>query len=181
MDLKVIIIGAGVSGLSAAVMLKRKGIKADVFEGASYIGGFAHSFSWNHHICDWAAHRLFTHDDHVLQQLLSLTPMNRLEKASAVYLGGKWLKDPVDVIQLCSRFFPSKTVSIPLSYMARPRELPETSFRNYCLARFGKTLEQFLFSPYTEKMFGIPADQISVELARKKVRLAGPMDVIRQG
>ncbi len=179
--MKVIIIGAGMSGLSAALMLKRKGVDIELFESASYIGGFAHSFSWNGHTCDWAAHRLFTHDDHVLQQLLSLVPMNRLEKVSAVHLGGKWLKDPVDAVQLCTRFFPGKTLSIPWGYLTRPRHLPETSFRNYCVGRFGRTLDHFLFSPYTEKMFGIPAEQISVEWARKKVRLAGPLDVIRQG
>ena len=179
--MKAVIIGAGISGLSVAFMLKRRGVDVEVLEGESYIGGFAHSFKWNNHICDWAAHRLFTHDEHVLQQLSALVPMNRLERVSAVYLGGQWLKDPVDVVQLCRQFFPSKTLSIPFSYLTRPRNLPETSFENYCLKKYGKALERFLFSPYTVKMFGIPAGQISVEWARKKVRIAGPLDVIRQG
>ncbi len=179
--MKVVIIGAGVSGLSVACLLRRKGFEVEVLEGASYFGGFAHSFQWNGHTCDWAAHRLFTHDEHILQQLLSLVPMNRLARVSAVRLGGKWLHDPVDVVQLCRRFFPGKTLSIPWTYLTRPRGLPETSFQNYCLKKYGRTLERFLFSPYTVKMFGIPPDRISVEWARKKVRIAGPLDVIRQG
>ncbi|MBP7830956.1 MAG: FAD-dependent oxidoreductase [Kiritimatiellae bacterium] len=179
--MKAVIIGAGISGLSTACLLRRKGFEVEVLEGASYIGGFAHSFRWNGHTCDWAAHRLFTHDEHILQQLVSLVPMNRLARVSAVHLGGKWLHDPVDVIQLCRRFFPAKTLSIPWTYLTRPRNLPETSFQNYCLKKYGRTLERFLFSPYTVKMFGIPPEQISVEWARKKVRIAGPLDVIRQG
>lgn len=179
--MKVGIIGAGMSGLSAAHFLNRKGVEVEILEAASIIGGFAHSFQWNGHTCDWAAHRLFTHDEHVLQLLQSLVPLRTLNRVSAVRLGGKWLKDPVDAVQLCTRFFPKNTFSIPWTYLTRNRKLPETSFESYCLARFGSRLEEFLFSPYTRKMFGIPMDQMSVEWARKKLRLSGPLDVLRQG
>lgn len=179
--MKVAIIGAGMSGLSTAHYLHKKGVEVEVLESESYIGGFAHSFKWNGHTCDWAAHRLFTHDEHILQLIQSLVPLRTHNRVSAVHLGGKWLKDPVDAIQLCLRFFPKNTFSIPWTYAARNSKLPETSFKNYCLGRFGRRLEEFLFSPYTEKMFGIPTDQLSVEWARKKVRLSGPLDVIRQG
>ena len=169
------------SGLSAAYLLNKQGVEVEILEAESYLGGFAHSFDWHNHRCDWAAHRLFTHDEHILQQIKTLVPLRQLDRVSAVYLGGKWLKDPVDAIQLCHRFFPSNTFSVPLSYLARDRNLSEASFQHYCRKKFGRKLEEFLFSPYTEKMFGIPSDQISVEWARKKVRLAGPLDVIRQG
>ncbi len=179
--MKVAIIGAGMSGLSAAHFLHRKGVEVEILEAAPVIGGFAHSFQWNGHTCDWAAHRLFTHDEHILQLLQSLIPLRTLNRVSQVRLGGKWLKDPVDAVQLCTRFFPRNTFSIPWTYFTRNRQLPETSFESYCLARFGARLEEFLFSPYTRKMFGIPMDQLSVEWARKKIRLSGPLDVLRQG
>ncbi len=179
--MKAVIIGAGTAGLTAAFLLKRRGVEIEVIERDSYAGGGAHSFEWQGHTCDWATHRLFTHDEHTLQQLLSLVPMNRLERRSRVYLGGKWLKDPVDVAQLCSRFFPGKTAAIPWTYFTRPKGLPEDSFKNYVQARFGAALSDFLFSPYTVKMFGIPPEQISVEWARKKVRIAGPLDVFKPG
>ena len=179
--MKVGIIGAGISGLSTAHFLHKKGVAVEILEADSIVGGFAHSFQWNGHTCDWAAHRLFTHDEHILQLIQSLAPLRTLNRVSAVRLGGKWLKDPVDAVQLCTRFFPQNTFSIPWTYLTRDRRLPETSFESYCLARFGSRLEEFLFSPYTRKMFGIPMDQLSVEWARKKVRLSGPLDVIRQG
>jgi protoporphyrinogen oxidase/GT2 family glycosyltransferase len=179
--MRVGIIGAGMSGLSAAHFLNRKGVEVEILEADSIIGGFAHSFQWNGHTCDWSAHRLFTHDEHILQLIQSLVPLRTINRVSAVHLGGKWLKDPVDVIQLCTRFFPRNTFSIPWTYLTRDRKLPETSFQSYCFAHFGTRLEEFLFSPYTQKMFGIPMDQMSVEWARKKLRLSGPLDVIRQG
>ena len=179
--MKVGIIGAGMAGLATAHFLNRRGVEVEVLEASPEAGGSACSFVWNGHVCDWAAHRLFTRDEHILQLIQSLTPLRTLDRVSAVWLAGKWLKDPVDAVQLCGRFFPRNTFSVPWTYLTRPRHLPETSFRSYCLAKYGSRLEQFLFSPYTEKMFGIDADHISVEWARKKTRLSGPLDVIRQG
>jgi protoporphyrinogen oxidase/GT2 family glycosyltransferase len=178
--LKVVIIGAGMSGLSAAFLLNRQGIEVEVLESCNVIGGASHSFEWSGHMCDWSTHRLFTTNEHVLQQLESLVPMNRVERTSAIMLGGKWMHDPIDVTQICARF-PSKTLSIPWDYITRPRNLPETSFQNFVYAKFGKSLSDFMFSPYTVKMFGIQPEEITVEWARKKVRIASPLDVIRQG
>jgi len=168
------------SGLSAGFMLRRKDVDVKILEAESYIGGFSHSFEWNGQVCDWAAHRLFTHDQHVLQQLVSLVPMERHNRRSAVRMGDKWLHDPVDVLQLCTRFFPGKTFSIPWTYLGRNRNLEEDDFLSYCYRKYGKTLGDFLFSPYTAKMFGIPPEEISVEWARKKVRVAGPLDALKQ-
>lgn len=179
--MKVGIIGAGMAGLATAHFLNRRGVEVELLEASPEAGGSACSFVWNGHTCDWAAHRLFTRDEHILQLIQSLTPLRTLNRVSAVWLAGKWLKDPVDAVQLCGRFFPHNTFSVPWTYLTRNRSLPETSFRSYCLAKYGSRLEQFLFSPYTEKMFGIDADRISVEWARKKTRLSGPLDVIRQG
>ncbi|MDA3799529.1 MAG: FAD-dependent oxidoreductase [Kiritimatiellae bacterium] len=178
--MKVVIIGAGMSGLSAAFLLNRQGIDIEVLESCDVIGGASHSFEWSGHICDWSTHRLFTTNEHVLQQLESLVPMNRVERTSAIMLGGKWMHDPIDVTQICARFA-SKTLSVPWDYITRPRNLPETSFQNYVYAKFGRSLSDFMFSPYTVKMFGIPPEEITVEWARKKVRIASPLDVIRQG
>lgn len=169
------------SGLSAGFLLNRQGIDIEVLESCDVIGGASHSFEWSGHMCDWSTHRLFTTNEHVLQQLESLVPMNRIERTSAIMLGGKWMHDPIDVTQICARFFPDKTFSVPWDYITRPRNLPEDSFQNYVYAKFGKSLSDFMFSPYTVKMFGIPAEEITVEWARKKVRIASPLDVIKQG
>ncbi|MCP4288865.1 MAG: hypothetical protein GY792_31325, partial [Gammaproteobacteria bacterium] len=58
--------------------------------------------------------------------------------------------------------------------------MPETSFENYVLMRYGQGLYDFFFRPYTEKLFGIPGEEISVLWARQKVRLASPFDRFRE-
>ena len=178
--MKVGILGAGIAGLSSGWLLAQRGVDVTLFESRPYVGGLARSFEWHGFMCDFATHRLFTHDENVLRQLLALVPMGRHVRRSQIYLGGKWIGDPVNIIEVCARFLPLRTWRILFTYLTRPRNLDPDSFGSFVLHRYGAELSRFFFNPYTEKMFGIPADRISVEWARRKVRIAGPLDVLRE-
>jgi len=107
--MKVGILGAGVSGLSCAWLLKQQGVEATVFEESDNVGGLARSFKWHEFDCDFSAHRLFTLDENVLRQLLTLVPMGRHIRRSRIYLGGKWLNDPINIVEVLYRFNPLLT------------------------------------------------------------------------
>jgi GT2 family glycosyltransferase/protoporphyrinogen oxidase len=177
---KVTIIGAGIAGLSSGWLLKQRGVDFTVIESQSYPGGLARSFEWNGFNCDFAAHRLFTSDENVLHQLLALVPMGRQIRRSRIYLRGHWMRDPLDVIELTQNLSVSERLKVLWSYLLRDQKLEETSFQNYVLKRYGSGLYNYFFGPYTEKLFGIPGDEISVLWARQKVRLANPLDNLRE-
>lgn len=177
---KIAILGAGIAGLSSGWLLKQRGIEFKVFEKQSYVGGLARSFVWNGFYCDFAAHRLFTTDENVLHELLKLVPMGRHVRRSKIYLRGHWLRDPLDVLELSTRLSISERINILWTYLFRPKNLPEDCFESYVLKRYGKGLYGYFFKPYTEKLFGIPGGEISVLWARQKVRLANPLDTLRE-
>lgn len=56
MEGEVIILGAGVSGLSTASMLAREGVRVRVFESASRVGGRTASVRYRGHILDNGFH-----------------------------------------------------------------------------------------------------------------------------
>lgn len=173
------ILGAGIAGLSCAWLLKQHGLDAVVFERQPYPGGLARSFEWHGFYCDFAAHRLFTHDEESLQALLALVPMVRHSRRSRMYFNGRWMRDPLDVFQLAMTATPARTLRMLSSYLTRPRDLPEDSFAAFVIRRYGQGLYDFFFRPYTEKLFGIAGEEISVSWARAKVRLARPLDKYR--
>jgi protoporphyrinogen oxidase/GT2 family glycosyltransferase len=177
---QVAILGAGIAGLSSGWLLKQHNIDFKVFEMKPYPGGLARSFRWNDFNCDFAAHRLFTTDENVLHELLKLVPMGRHIRRSRIYLRGHWLRDPLDVIELATHLSLKEKLNVLWTYTFRPRNEPESSFEQYVLKHYGKGLYDFFFKPYTEKLFGIPGKEISVLWAQQKVRLANPLDNLRE-
>lgn len=177
---EIVILGAGAAGLFSSWLLKQYGFNSIVLERRPYPGGLARSFMWNGFACDFAAHRLFTSDEWVLQQLLKLVPMGRHIRRSEIYLQGTWYQDPLYPTELAQRVTNRERINLLHDYVFRERNLPENSFKNYVIKRYGKALYHLFFQPYTEKLFGIPGDEVSVEWARKKVRLANPLDKLRE-
>ncbi len=177
---KVVILGAGLAGLSVGWLLKQKGIDFVILEKQKFVGGLARSFEWHGFYCDFAAHRLFTSNEYVLHQLLNLVPMGRHVRRSKIYLQDKWMRDPLDTAELAwSLSLPDK-LRILIKYLFRPKHLPEINFENYVRSRYGEFLYRIFFQPYTEKLFGISGSEISVLWARQKVRLANPLDHLRE-
>lgn len=178
--MKIGIIGAGPAGLFTAWLLKRRGADVTVFEARSCVGGISRSFQWHGFTCDLGAHRLFTQDESILRHLLSLVPMGRHVRRSQLYLAGKWVSDPVNVVEILYRYFPVTTARILVAYACRPGDTSGESFNDFVYHKYGTTLGQFFFQPYTEKMFGIPGSQISIDYARRKVRISGFLDFLRE-
>jgi protoporphyrinogen oxidase/GT2 family glycosyltransferase len=177
---KVAILGAGIAGLSTGWLLKQRGIDFKIFEKQGYVGGLARSFIWNGFNCDFAAHRLFTTDENVLHELLKLVPMGRHVRRSKIYLRGHWLHDPLDVLELSTRLSFLERLKILGTFLFRQKKLVEDCFEAFVLRRYGKGLYEYFFRPYTEKLFGIPGNEISVLWAQQKVRLANPLDSLHE-
>lgn len=172
---KIAILGAGVAGLSSAYYLKLYGVDVQVFERESYYGGLARSFNWHGFSCDFAAHRFFTNDEDVLRSVFRLNPMIRHVRRSKLYVRNAWVNDPINPLELI-RLLPQKEALLLLKDLINPpNKINEPkSFEDYILNHYGKVLHENFFRPSTEKIFRIPADQISVLWALKKARLVNP-------
>lgn len=177
--MKIGILGAGIAGLSCAYFLKDSPHDLQVHEASRQVGGLARSFSWHGFDCDIAPHRLYTQDEELLAELLALVPMARVRRRSSIYLQGKWIRDPVNAVEMVFKFFPVKAARIVWHYLLR-REHGDASFESLVLTRFGAGLNEMFFKPYSEKLFGIPSNEISAEWGRRKIRVAGLRDMVRR-
>jgi len=177
---KVAILGAGISGLSAGYFLNNAGIEFKILEKQETYGGLARSFVWHGHYCDFAAHRFFTTSNEVESILLDLVPMVHHTRKSHLFIKGNWVNDPINPIELL-QFIPFKE-KIQLIYELLIKENPvkTDNFRDFVINKHGEYMFHAFFKPYTEKLFGIKSEKISVLWAKNKVRLINPFKNINK-
>lgn len=64
-----------------------------------------------------------------------------------------------------------RTARIGLSYArAMARQRPERSLEDFLINRFGRALYRTFFKEYTEKVWGVPCDQISAEWGAQRIK-----------
>lgn len=176
---RVAVLGAGISGLATALLLQEQGYEVRVLEASDRVGGLARSFRWHGFDCDIAPHRFFTSDREVYRRVEALVPLVHHRRRSRIFIAGRKVHDPVNPLELVLRLPPSVSARLVFGYLFKPR-LVADSFEHVALSRFGKGLYEYFFKPYTQKMFGVPPSEISVEWARQKLRVSGLRDAIRR-
>ena len=93
---KIIILGAGLAGLSAAWHLKQKGIQASVFEKEDSVGGLCRSKKINGFIFDYDGHLLHFQDSYTLELVKKLLEGNlvRHERSAWINYSGNFSRYP---------------------------------------------------------------------------------------
>lgn len=176
---KTVVLGAGISGLSIAWLISKKGLYPQVFEASGRTGGLVRTFEWHGIPCDIAPHRLHTHNPRVLSLLQRLVSLKEHRRNSRIFMAGKTILDPINPIELCLRFSPAVSVKLVKGFLNRPRLNPN-SFKSLALNRYGQGLYDFFFEPYTKKMFGVPPEKISIVWGREKLRASGLFDSLKR-
>ncbi|MGZ4386467.1 MAG: NAD(P)/FAD-dependent oxidoreductase [Gaiellaceae bacterium] len=168
------VLGAGPAGLSAAHVLSLRGAQAAVFEADGSVGGIAKTIEFQGYRFDLGGHRFFT----------KLRPIERLwreaigddfllrPRLSRIYYRGRYLAYPLAAWDVVSRLGLIESLRCTLSYarsrVTRPRD-PAT-FEEWVTSRFGKRLYDAFFRSYTEKVWGIPGDEIMAEWAAQRIK-----------
>ncbi|MCK9566637.1 MAG: FAD-dependent oxidoreductase, partial [Methanothrix sp.] len=175
MSKDVAIIGAGVSGLSAAWKLAENGFRINVFEKEDVIGGISSTFSHGECKLDYGPHKIYTQLDDIYAEIKKLLgpDLLEIEKKSRIRLEGKYFDYPVTIFQLIFRMNPSITMGIGISYLyailnSKVSKVRDDSYESYLINRFGKSLCSLVFFPYAKKIWGEPKTLAS-SLAESRV------------
>ena len=98
--MQVVIIGAGLAGLTLARQLCRQGVSVVLIEREAAVGGLARSFRYeNGAIFDIGPHRFHTLDPEVLSFITEVLEDDciRILRNSQLYLYGKYLPWPIEL------------------------------------------------------------------------------------
>jgi len=179
MEERIGILGAGVAGLSVAYLLRDSGLHFEVFDQDEHTGGLARSHVWHGHPCDLAPHRFYTAEPGIRDEFAALVPLQRMRRKSRIFIQGHWIQDPVNAVEMVLKFSPTVSAQLVFHYLFR-KQVKEDNFEALALNQFGKSLNRLFFKPYSEKLFGIPATEISPTWGRRKLRVGGLKDLVRR-
>jgi protoporphyrinogen oxidase len=170
-----VIIGAGPAGLTAAFRLVERGIPPTLLEAGEEVGGLARTFHREDWHFDAGGHRFFTKHstvESIWRDLLGEDLLRR-ERRSAFLVNKRFHKYPLRPWRTILRLTPLQGVLCATSFALARLHPPadQDNFEGWALARFGRRLYSLLYKPYSEKVWGLPARDISSSWAAQRIKV----------
>jgi protoporphyrinogen oxidase len=172
---KVIIIGAGPAGLTAAYELCKEGVESVVLEKDTVVGGISRTVNYKGYLFDIGGHRFFTKVkavDEMWREVLGEEKFLRRSRLSRIYYNKRFFYYPLKATDALLGLGIWNSVLMLGSYI-KAQLFPiknEVSFEDWITNRFGKRLYHTFFKTYTEKVWGIPCHEISADWAAQRIK-----------
>jgi protoporphyrinogen oxidase len=183
----VVVLGAGLAGLSAAYELLRAGHRVTVLERDDFPGGMASSWEVDGFWLDHGPHRFHSRDEELIRHLYTVLDDKVIvrERLSRIFMQGKFFDYPLKTKNVLVSLPPHLLVRAIWDYVwIRMKTLfvkiPDDNFENWVLKRFGRTLYDMFFGTYTSKAWKMPCTEISADWASQRISQANLWDTIKK-
>jgi protoporphyrinogen oxidase len=178
------VLGAGPAGLAAAWAAARAGHEVTVIERADHVGGMAASATVAGLRVDLGSHRLHPSTDPALladlRQLLGKDLQER-PRNGRIKVAGRWVAFPLRPDDLVRTLPPRFAARAARDIVTAPlRRARADTFGEVVRAGLGPTVADAVYRPYARKLWDADPDDLTGELARRRVSASGPADVVRR-
>ena len=171
----VAIIGAGPAGLTAAYLLTKKGYSVTVIEkDERYVGGISRTVEVDGYRFDIGGHRFFSKSKQVVDLWNEILPDDFIQRPrmSRIYYEGKFYSYPLRAFEALFNLGIIRSTLCMASY-AKAKAFPNKnvrSFQDWTVNQFGHKLFSIFFKTYTEKVWGMPCDEMSADWAAQRIK-----------
>ncbi|MBW2526634.1 MAG: FAD-dependent oxidoreductase [Deltaproteobacteria bacterium] len=168
----VVVVGAGVAGLTLADRLLRQGCRVEIVEREEKVGGLARSMRYGEFGFDIGPHRFHTEFPEVMELVVETlgAEYRTVQRRSAVWMFGRYLTWPLRLSAL--RHLPVRVIATLVRDLFARKPPQVTTFEEYVVARYGRTIYEIFFKPYTEKFLRQPCAGISPDWAATGIERA---------
>ncbi|MGH6786748.1 MAG: NAD(P)/FAD-dependent oxidoreductase [Novosphingobium sp.] len=171
----VAIVGAGPAGLTAAYLLTKAGLSVSVIErDATYVGGISRTVEHEGYRFDIGGHRFFSKSQQVVDLWNEILPDDFIQRPrmSRIYYEGKFYSYPLRAFEALWNLGILRSALCMASF-AKARVFPNKSvrsFEDWTVNAFGRKLYGIFFKTYTEKVWGMPCDEMSADWAAQRIK-----------
>ncbi|KKR49040.1 MAG: hypothetical protein UT86_C0001G0012 [Candidatus Magasanikbacteria bacterium GW2011_GWC2_40_17] len=177
MSKKIIIIGAGPSGLAAGWELARHKQEVLILEKEKEVGGLCRTFDFQGYKFDFGGHRFFSKQQEIRdfwRQILNEDFLIR-KRLSRIYYRRKFFLYPIKLGDALKKLGLKESLLTGLSFVAiRLKRIflkkEEINFEDWVVNRFGWRLFNHFFKSYTEKVWGISVRELGADWAAQRMK-----------
>ena len=177
----VAILGAGLTGMAAAVHLKRAGVPFRIFERLGHAGGHAITLEEDGFRFDRTGHLLHLRDPETRALVLGWIGDDwvEVERRSMIWSSGTYTRYP----------FQANTFGLPpqvaydclqgflKAHFAKDAPAPRT-FEEFCLTHFGEGISRHFMIPYNTRLWGVHPSEITADWCSRFVPMPKLDDVV---
>lgn len=175
MSKRVVIVGAGIAGLTLAERMSAEGGDVDitVLERESHPGGLARTFQKDGFLFDIGPHRFHTSDPDVSDYILGILGDDHITitRRSNVYMADKYRRWPLTLASVVGLPVPVLLRSF-LDLFRRRGGSELKNFADHVISRYGMNIYEYFFRDYTEKFTGCSAEELHLDWAEAGVNRA---------
>jgi protoporphyrinogen oxidase len=167
------ILGGGPAGLGVAFYAQRAGVPFVLFEKSADLGGMCRTLRHGDHLYDCGAHRFHDQDAEITRDVLELMgdEMLSVDAPSMIWDRGRFVDFPPTPLNAIVSCGPIGALRIGVELLRahlKPREC--ISFEDFAVGQFGETLARRIVLNYSEKLWGLPASQLSPDIATRRLK-----------
>ncbi len=180
---RVVILGAGPAGITAAWRLSELGYPVTVLERDDAVGGMARTINVGNYAVDFGPHTFHIRETDESRKVLAAIkhffgedPLI-LTRGTRVLLRGKEYVYPLEMLQVLTGVSPFLSARIIFDYLMATLKSTfapakkEDSFEEWGVRNLGRTLYDLCFGIYSERVWGLPTSQISSKQAQRVAKL----------
>jgi protoporphyrinogen oxidase len=183
---KTAVLGGGLTGITLAHLLKKRGEEVVVLEREQEIGGLCRSRADQGFTFDiGGSHIIFSRDGEVLSFMQDVLGENRDERSrnTKIFYKGRYVKYPFEngLYQLpqddcffCINEFVKNLIAVEKGELSPPE-----NFREWIYYTFGRGIAETYMVPYNEKIWNFPTEQMSLHWVDGRIPRPPMEDIIK--
>ena len=173
----VLVMGAGLAGLTAAHQLTNSSYSVVVIEKYNHVGGLARTITEGGFRFDLGGHRFITRDKVVDSFVKNILQGDYLvvPRTSKILLNDKYFQYPLRPINAIFSMGIKKSAKIIVEYIyelikKKIYRKQACCLEDWVIQQFGKTMFELYFKDYSEKVWGIDCKHIAKEWIAQRIQ-----------